>query len=92
MPSDGSGYQVESDYEPATLINADVKKSHDIDDEATTAPADKAASTGLTKSALLNNSLAVPFSLPIRPLSPDTISSLSVEEYAQLQPIRRLEY
>jgi len=68
-----------------------VKIFYNVDDEPTIAPADKAAPTGLTKSALLNNSLAVPFSLPIRPLSPDTISNLSVEEYAQLQPIRSRE-
>lgn len=31
-------------------------------------------------------SLAVPYSIPIRPLSPDTISNLSIDEYEQLQP------
>ncbi|KAK0336337.1 hypothetical protein LTS02_001989 [Friedmanniomyces endolithicus] len=35
-----------------------------------------------------NGSLSAPLSGPIRPLSPDTISNLSIEEYEQLQPRR----
>ncbi|KAK3622258.1 hypothetical protein LTR56_022306 [Elasticomyces elasticus] len=35
-----------------------------------------------------NGFLSAPLSGPIRPLSPDTISNLSVEEYEQIQPTR----
>jgi len=36
----------------------------------------------------INGFLSAPLSGPIRPLSPDTISNLSVEEYEQLRPSR----
>ncbi|KAK5688792.1 hypothetical protein LTS10_000770 [Elasticomyces elasticus] len=35
-----------------------------------------------------NGFLSAPLSGPIRPLSPDTISNLSIEEYEQIQPTR----
>ncbi|KAK0260943.1 hypothetical protein LTR91_002161 [Friedmanniomyces endolithicus] len=43
---------------------------------------------GIYSSGNNNGSLSAPLSGPIRPLSPDTISNLSIEEYEQLQPRR----